>query len=69
MFWYPYTGAASLSLVWPSDIACTSLGLAALVAAVRLVMLVLQSTRARAVTVPQTSVPLDEGQEVKQAAA
>jgi hypothetical protein len=69
MFWYPYSGAASLSLVWPSEIACTSLSLAALVAAVRLAMLALQATRARAVAVPHTSIPLDEGQEVKQAAA
>ena len=40
MIWYPYTGAASLGLVWPSEIACTSLSLAALVGGcVRLAML------------------------------
>ena len=39
MFWYPYTGAVTLSLVWPSGIANTSLGLAALVAAGRLALL------------------------------
>ena len=69
MFWYPYTGAASLSLVWPSEIACTSLSLAALIACFRLAMLALQATRARAVTVPHISTPLGEEQEVKQAAA
>ena len=68
MFWYPYTGAASLSLVWPSEIACTSLSLAALVCAGRLALLALQGMRARAV-VPHTSTPLVEEQEVKQAAA
>jgi hypothetical protein len=68
MFWYPYTGAASLSLAWPSDIACTSLSLAALICVARLVLMVLQPSRTRAV-VPHTSTPLDEEQEVKQAAA
>jgi hypothetical protein len=68
MFWYPYTGAASLSLAWPSDIACTSLSLAAFICVGRLVLMILQSSRTRAV-VPHTSTPLDEEQEVKQAAA
>jgi hypothetical protein len=45
MFWYPYTGAAALSLVWPSDYACMSVGVAALVAAILLAVVVLQSTR------------------------
>ena len=69
MFWYPYTGVTSLSLVWPSEIASTSLSLAALIAAGRLAMLALRAARTRAVAVPHTSAPLDEGQEVKQAAA
>jgi len=69
MFWYPYTGAVTLSLVWPSGIANTSLGLAALVAAGRLALLALGAARTRAVAVPHPSTPLDEEQEVKQAAA
>ena len=69
MFWYPYTAVTSLSLVWPSEIACTSLSLAALVAAGRLAMLALRAARARAVSVPHASAPLYEEQEVKQAAA
>jgi hypothetical protein len=69
MFWYPYTGAVTLSLVWPSGIANTSLGLAALVAAGWLALLALRAARTRAVAVPHPSTPLDEEQEVKQAAA
>lgn len=69
MFWYPYTGAVTLGLVWPSGIANTSLGLAALIAAGRLALLALRATRTRAVAVPHPSTPLDEEQEVKQAAA
>ena len=70
MFWYPYTAASSLSLVWPSEIACTSLSLATLVAAGRLAMLAYKSARARAVAVPLPSTPLfAEEEEVKQAAA
>ena len=69
MFWYPYTGAVSLSLVWPSEIAATSLSLAALIAAGRLAMLALRASRTRTVAVPYTSVPLVEEQEVKHAAA
>ena len=70
MFWYPYTGAVTLSLVWPSGIANTSLGLAALVAAGWLALLALRAARTRAVTVPQASTPLDDDeQEVKRAAA
>ena len=69
MFWYPYTGVTSLSLVWPSEVACTSLSLAALIAAVRLAMLALRAGRTRAVAVPHASAPLDEEREVKQAAA
>lgn len=69
MFWYPYTGAIPLSLVWPSGVATTSLSLAALIAAGRLALLALRATRTRTVAVPRTSAPLDEGQEVKQAAA
>ena len=69
MFWYPYTGAVTLSLVWPSGIANTSLGLAALVAAGRLALLALRAAPIRAVAVPHPSTPLDEEQEVKQAAA
>jgi hypothetical protein len=69
MFWYPYTGVTSLSLVWPSEIACTSLSLAALIAAARLAMLALGAARTRVVSVPHASAPLDEEQEVKQSAA
>lgn len=69
MFWYPYTAASSLSMVWPSEIACTSLSLATLVAASRLAMLAYKAARTRAVAVPLTSTPLLEEQEVKQAAA
>ena len=68
MFWYPYTGAMSLSLVWPSEIAMTSFGLAALVAAGRLAMLALRAARTRTVAV-RLSVPLEEDQEVENAAA
>ena len=69
MFWYPYTGAVTLGLVWPSGIANTSLGLAALVAAGRLALLALRAARTRAVAVPHPLTPLGEEQEVKQAAA
>ena len=69
MFWVPYTGVIPLSLVWPSGIATTSLSLAALVAAGRLALLVLQAARTRTVAVPQTPVALNDEQEVKQAAA
>jgi len=69
MFWSPYTGAIPLSLIWPSEIAATSLSLAALVAAARLAVLVWQAARARTVTVPQLSIPLEEEQEVNHAAA
>jgi hypothetical protein len=69
MFWYPYTGTLPLGLVWPSGVATTSLSLAALIAAGRLALLALRATRTRAVAVPPTSAPLEEGQEVRQAAA
>jgi hypothetical protein len=69
MFWYPYTAVTSLSLAWPSDVACTSLSLAAFIAAGRLAVLALRAARTRAVAVPHSSAPLDEEQEVKQAAA
>ena len=70
MFWYPSTGVVSLGLVWPSEIAATSLSLAALLAAGRLAMLALRAARTRAVTVPHTSTPLlEEEQEVNNAAA
>ena len=70
MFWYPYTGAVSLSLVWPSEIAATSLSLAALVAAGRLAVLAWRAAHARTVTVPQLSIPLgEETEEVNHAAA
>ena len=70
MFWYPYTGAISLSLVWPSEIAATSLSLAAFIAAGRLALLALRAARTRAVTVPLPSAPpLVEEQEVNHAAA
>ena len=69
MFWVPYTGVIPLSLVWPSGVAATSFSLAAFIAAARLALLVLRAARARAVAVPQSSAPLDDDGEVKQAAA
>ena len=69
MFWYPYTGAMPLGVVWPSGIATTSLSLAALAMAGQLALLALRAARTRAVSVPRASAPLDEEQEVKQAAA
>jgi len=69
MFWYPYTDAASLSLALPSQLAATSLSLVAFVAAGGLAILALRAYRTRAVAVPYTSVPLEEEQEVKHAAA
>jgi hypothetical protein len=69
MFWVPYAGAVPLSLVWPSGIATTSFGLAALIAAGRLALLILQAARARTVAVPRTAAALEDESEVKQAAA
>jgi len=68
MFWYPYTGAMALGLDWPSGVATMSLSLAALVMAGQLVRLALRGARTRA-SVPHTSSPLDDEEEVKQAAA
>ena len=69
MFWYPYTGTIPLELLWPSGVATTSLSLAALAMAGQLVRLAVRAARTRAVSVPRVATPLDEEQEVKQAAA
>ena len=69
MFWVPYTGGIPLSLIWPSEIAATSLSLAAVVAVARLALLVWRAARARTVEVPHISASLEEEREVKQAAA
>ena len=69
MFWSPYAGAIPLGLVWPSGFAATSLSLAALAMAGQLALLALRAARTRTVSVPQASTPLDDEQEVKQAAA
>ena len=68
MFWYLPTGTIPLSLVWPSEIATTSLSLAAVIAAVRLAALALRAVRTRPVAVPFPSAPMEE-QEVTTAAA
>ncbi len=69
MFWVPYTGVIPLSLVWPSEIAATSLTLAAVIAAGRLALLIVRAARTRAAEVSQIASPLDDDREVKQAAA
>lgn len=71
MFWYPYTGAIPVTLTWSSGMFVTGLAIAALLAAVRTVVLVLQAERpeADAVSEPFAPLPLDEEGEVKQAAA
>ena len=69
MFWYPYTGTMPLELIWPSGFATTSLSLAAVAMAGQLVRLAVRAARTRAVSVPRIATPLDEAEEVKQAAA
>jgi hypothetical protein len=69
MVWYPYTGTIPFGLLWPSGIATTSLSLAALAMAGQLAWLALRAVRTRAVSVPRVATPLDQEQEVKQAAA
>lgn len=69
MFWVPYAGTIPLSLIWPSEIAATSLSLAAFVAATRLALLVLRAARARAVEVPRIAVALEDEGGTKQVAA
>jgi hypothetical protein len=70
MFWVPYTGSIPLAISWSSGLFTTSLAVAALLGAGRVALLVLTAARqSRSVSVPSNPVPLDEGQEVNQAAA
>ncbi len=71
MFWLPYTGSLPASFAWSGGaIFTTSLALFALLGAGRVALLaVLAARQDRLVSVPFSPVPLDEEQEVKQAAA
>lgn len=70
MFWVPYAGTIPLSLVWPSQLAATSLSLAALVAAARLALLVLRAARNDSAVTTHGLMPIDDhDQEVKRVAA
>jgi hypothetical protein len=70
MFWVPYTGSIPLVLSWPAGLCMTGLAVAAMIGAGRVALLALAAARQeRSVSVPFNPVPLDEGQEVNQAAA
>jgi hypothetical protein len=71
MYWLPYTGPLPAALAWPGTATITtSLAVAALIGAGRVLLLVFTAARQdRSVSVPFNPVPLDEVQEVKQAAA
>ncbi len=72
MFWYPYTGVIPVTLTWSGGMFLTGLAIAALLAAVRTLVLVLQAQRPAAVdtvSVPFEPLPLDEEGVVKHAAA
>jgi hypothetical protein len=71
MYWLPYTGSLPAALAWSgAATVTTSLAVAALIGAGRVLLLAFTAARQdRSVSVPFNPVPLDEVQEVKQAAA
>ena len=77
MFWYPYTGSIPYALDWSTGLFTTGLAVVALVGAIRVALLALQSaqygvggSRSAAVSVPFDPVVIDDhAPEVKQAAA
>ena len=77
MFWYPYTGSIPYAVDWSAGLFTTGLAVVALVGAIRVALLALQSgpygvgsSRSAAVSVPFDPVVIDDhAPEVKQAAA
>jgi hypothetical protein len=77
MFWYPYTGSIPYALDWSAGFFTTGLAVVALVGAIRVALLALQSprygsgdSRSAAVSVPFDPAVIDDhAPEVKQAAA
>ena len=70
MFWVPYTGSIPLALSWSGGLFTTGLAVAALIGVGRVALLAFTAAhQSPSVSVPFAPVPLDEGQEVNQAAA
>lgn len=69
MFWYPDTGSVPMALSWSAGLFTTALAIAALLGAVRVLALTWRSEQPEAVAEPFDATPLDDVQEVKQAAA